>query len=289
MEWLYSVTLALTTLAFTLHICGMYLLLKKRFSTNQRFLLLHLSTSEIGFCVGTFTRIGLIFCGYKTSSEYAVVVVHSLHFPFYIGIFLLTLERFLEIYLHMYYINCWFYKRKKVLSIISWCIGIAHISLTFFIHKVYGITVEEILNIDNKFFMVLSLLLAIVFGFVYTYIFLSLQKLEIKKRRRTLRHALIPFFIALSYIFFMAIPDIIIITHTATDRTMDYMRLLWRINLIGDAIIYIFLQPSIRRRLKHIFTHKDCNISLRNIRHERFLHQRIVDLNCNIKEKKRLL
>ena len=128
--WCYGM---LNILNMIEHTVGCYLLYRRR----KEFLLLLL------FSICNFIYAGVNFGFFlviitETSTEIYIIYATLMRIPFYWLMIMLTLERFLVVYLHLKYKNCIFEKYKFKLAMLSWVIFIVLTTITVILYKVYN-------------------------------------------------------------------------------------------------------------------------------------------------------
>ena len=129
MIWLPIVSWVMFALVTTFHSIGIYLLTKED-SLNARFYLMSLSVSEIWSALIVAIYLSLDV-KYKLALYVVIIIAHTMKAPYYFSMFILTLDRFCEIYFHMSYSNTWFYMNKIKVILIGWVFGIGHMIFLF--------------------------------------------------------------------------------------------------------------------------------------------------------------
>jgi hypothetical protein len=255
--------------ALFLSICGLilhsagiyYLVTNNRKSTRSTrpetiMLLINLSISDISFSLHNIVlaivqelQIGDV----EARAAIMDIVVYGLGIPFYIGMFLLTLQRFLEVYLHLRYIGCWFEQNQLLLCLIPWCtFGVFSMTLSI-VYELGMISIATTNSICRDVSVSLTFIVILEFLTVYAYIFLKFrafrytsatrQQSTVPKRPRLY----IPFLIVVTYIIFIFVPDFISVFFKHLYG--QFLSVFYYFNVIADALIYIVLKPSVRMRV----------------------------------------
>ena len=185
------------------------------------------------------------------------IIVYGLGVPFYFGMFLLTLQRFLEVYLHLRYFGCWFEQNQLLLCSMPWCaFGVFSVtlSLVYEIGLVSIVTTNLICHIIS---MSLTFLVILEFLAVYAYIFQKFRTFRYT-RAGTRQHQhnpvakrprlYIPFLIVATYIIFIFVPDFVSVFFKHLYG--QFLSVFYYFNVIADALIYIVLKPSVRMRVR---------------------------------------
>ena len=251
MFWLDIVTLIISLLGIHLHIFGIYLLsTDSSLRCKQKFFILNLSIWNIFLAVKSVINFICLLTGMKETLDHIFFFGQGLNAPFYSIMVALTLERFLEVYLNIHYKNSLFEKNKEWICITSWCLGLGiFVYLSIYYHSVqFDIRLNK--SVNRIVQLSLSFVVITEFCFVYGYIFVKLrngrQRTESRATRTRNQRIFVPFFVVLSYIFFVAVPDFILVFYNILEK---YAILFYRINVIFDALIYLFMQPTLRRKL----------------------------------------
>ena len=266
------------------HIIGIVLLItenrrksrqsRQQGGTRSVLLLVNISISDIAFSIQNIIRSALQHYQIKdiaNASAIMDVMTYSLGIPFYCGMFLLTIQRFLEVYLHLKYYRCWFEKRQSLLCLTTWCAGLLFAVSLIVVHKTQLATMVIIQTICRIVSIVMTFVVILEFIFVYSYIFRKFHTIHYKNKQKAGHHIVakrrrrriyIPFFIVMTFIIFIGIPDFISVFFAQFYSKFIYI--FYYVNVIVDALIYIALKPTTRSRFKRSMLHlpmTDLNIN----------------------------
>ena len=274
-------SIGLTVLALVLHIFGLYLLRKAKCSASgfteiQRFYLLHLSIVELVLICSTIPNYF-----YHTSQgtiKTLLDVFGSLSlFTWNVGIMqLITLDRFLMVYLNIKYSLFWTMRKSKIAV---YTLIITSLATMGFVFLFDGISVLVICVVYIWPCLDATFLLA---AFTtYTYFFKKIRenmklrecynnntsaernnKAKIAANERTdkkmKRGFFTPTLLIVSFILFVVIPDQVFFWYfISSELPSSNIELLlvccYQFSWIVDAVIYIFFQREIFREVKKIF------------------------------------
>lgn len=247
MSWLEILILTISILGVLLHLIGIYCLkIFSRWKYTQTYLIVHLSICHIFYAL-----LGIIRNGFSESMtddilNYLALFGQGLNFPFYTVMFSLTLDRFLEIYLHLRYTNSFFVRHKLSICHASWTTMVIYFVTMSILSETIVLNVGLIKTAFRKILMTLSAFVLVTFTIVYGYIFYKIKTGRKRHGQNRRLKIFVPFFIVLSFILFVAIPDVILVFKPSLKL---YARLFYRLNVVFDAFVYIFMQPVIRRRI----------------------------------------
>ena len=175
-----NLPLPLYATSVLLHSIGIYLLFCKRHRRNQDIILIHLSISEIGINIFDITQnIMTRSQNNKRVVSYLIVINCSFFvIPFLLIVILLTVDRFLEVFLNIKY-QIYFNKSKTVILLLSgWGIGLFTGVPLIWMKWRYDTKVRHI--IYRVMFPLYESIFLIIATCTYTYIY--------KKYRESLRH-----------------------------------------------------------------------------------------------------
>ena len=130
-KYLLPLDICLYFFAIAIHSVGIYVLHSiKGGDIVQKCFLIHISLSEI-----VLTTLNIISASVSLTTlhpherkhfqVYLRIATESCTLPLYAGLSLLTMERFLQVYLHLRYNDSWFDRNKKNICVVTWCIAIA--------------------------------------------------------------------------------------------------------------------------------------------------------------------
>ena len=265
-----------------LHILGLFLLYKCQRSyadnSSQFYFLTCLSASEVVFLlVGVIQKLVALNLGADSSAAFWILAVQyvNLTWPIYMTMILMTFDRFFQVFLNIKYPLYWNPLYTKRLLIGTWLVAfimslpvflcITPQNLEYFCF-VYYYSFMEI------FFFVESLC-------VYGYIFRKIKHNHVRPAptSKTIdessqtaigntnlaskpKHGgfYVPGFIVLSFFIFLTVPDQIFMYATiyeieVSEAVETYVYCSYMVGLSCDAVVYIFLTPFMRKRLKQMF------------------------------------
>ena len=248
---------------FGFHTFGIYLLCKLRENrTNQQMIILNLSMDELLCSISDIIIVILFWSGmtYKREIMRTFNIISNI---FYIlqrlFIFLITLDRFLGAKLGLKY-SVKFSKRKAIAILIClWLTGLSFLVPLFLLPAGHRNDVFRIVYPTLDGLVVICALVT------YIYIAKRLYSKGISEARRTsdqenkqvpaptkklLKMASL---IIASFIIFVVIPDmiylvVVVLLKKQVAVLVNILTILWQLNLLADAIIYIFLQRRVREQ-----------------------------------------
>ena len=150
---------------------------------------------------------------------------------------------------------CSIYQYRTILCSCGWLIGAILVCSSFLVNSRKKHLFQ--FTYYTYVYPALDVILVTESVLVYSYIFYQLRKkrnviralesIHGNAKGRKKPQFLVPFSIIASFTLFFVIPDLVIATNgIETIRKIDFI---YQFNAIADALIYIFLQPPIRRRL----------------------------------------
>ena len=247
-----------------LHTVGITLLRKPNsFKPNQKLYLVNLSINE-GLFVIVYNFI--VFLEMFTPKAWItyytwLFIMTGIMVPWCNILIVMIFDRFLEVRLNVKYELYASKKKVKMLIFVCWLTGIiVFISMVFIKH------VNRIVVLDKIVFEGYHGLIIFVFVATYVYIYYKIKKegesiyqkqLSPNSQQEERRTYFIPFFIILTFILFINIPRLIISLNTKTQDEKKIVAimvsgLLFDCGAMVDALIYIFLNKSIRRKFLHL-------------------------------------
>ena len=262
-----------------IQVAGVYLLVKARRKLNNIQFLILLGICIVEIQTTTCMPSQILFESLEMKKIAYLISIYintGLSLEYYTVVFILTANRFSEVYLNLRYNQVWRYKRVKatmgciiiISVIISACVmffGTSQLLLERFCYKYY-------FPIFNAF------LLTSIFG-TYTYIYYkycelnktksvigkltrssfigqTLSSATIKKRKRSYRGILMPSLFIATFVVFIAVPDTINCylynTRQQNESYSKYLIISYYFGFLTDVLIYTFLSPPIRDELKKI-------------------------------------
>ena len=258
------ITLCLSAIGIIFHTIGIVLLVTENRRTHFRqctrsvLLLANISISDISFSLQNILRSVLQHYqikGIEAASAIMDIITYSLGIPFYCGMFLLTMQRFLEVHLHLRYYRCWFERKQFLLCLTTWFASLLYAAPFIVVYKTKLASMATLQTICRVMSIVMTFVVILEFVLVYSYIFRKFRTIHcnikwkchfvVAKRRRRIY---IPFFIVMTFIILIGIPDFISVFFARFYSKFIYM--FYYVNVIVDALIYIALKPTTRGRLR---------------------------------------
>jgi len=294
----YHGDLVLNIVVVLLHSLGLVLLSnnksKQMFIINQTFLLRYLSCSEI--LIGISGSL-LCFKNYANWIKGIYIVptlINDFGYTLYIFIMLVILvDRFFIAYLTLKYNR---YIKPKYVKITGFVVFLITL-VTLIIHICnYFIIIQGLRDFLYDAYTFLLCTFPMFATLVYTYINLSAKLRSIilnpNRQNASRRNASrIPLLIIMTYIVFIVFPNILRYFYFY-DTNFYYFYFcagkiissLQRVGFISDALIYIFLTPRCRKKLKmfwnKVFKRKHADINVANVRNIYVMQNRnVTDIN----------
>lgn len=259
------ISVPLSVLVFILHSYGLFLMWRLRFNCSSKYkLIASFSICNILYALYNLIRFPLAYHA-PVAYSYFYVIMEGVRIPFYGTMCLLTAERFLEVFLHMNYQKSFFNIHKLKLVIVLWFASFAWLVLSIVLlvlcrtreshEKTRSILLEWIsVRISCAF----HLLIIVQFVCVYTYIYVQVRstrhackQLTNYNIQNTRGRVFVPFFIVITFIAFDTVPDMFIIF--AQQKYQSWILLFFRIDTLLNAVMYMFLQPRVKKRLSRKF------------------------------------
>lgn len=269
MEVLRIVALCFSVFGILFHAIGIKLLITEN-NWNKQFkqgrtqgvlLLMNISISDILFSVQNIFR---FFMEYYEINKLATiiaimdVITYGIGIPFYWGMFLLTMQRFLEVYLHLRYYGCWFEKRQFLLCMTTWFVCLLFSSSLIAMCVAQVVLMKTVRSVCQVISTSLTFVVIVEFIIVYSYIFKKFRAIHCNKKNRSHNHRCyiakrrsriyVPFFIVMTFIVFIGIPDFI--SAFGAHFYSNFIYIFYYINVLSDALIYIALKPNNRGRIR---------------------------------------
>lgn len=237
------------------HAIGAYLLYRRR---REFAILLFFSVCNFIYaCVNIgFFSIVAAKCSKHTVDIYTIYAT-SMRIPFYWLMIMLTIERFLVVFIHLRYNNSWFDRHKEKLCIASWVVYIVFcvsVNIVYVKDDPNGNFYNDLL--ETKYTLLGHLLIVLIFVSVYGYIYWKIRILKsqvaMKDRLETKKWKIfVPFFIVLSFLIFRGVTELVAVFYLKSLQI--YIIWIYSFDFFFNGIVYIFLQPVLRRDFKRIF------------------------------------
>ena len=200
----------------------------------------------------------------ETISEYIYVIIYVIFCLYYISMVYITMDRFLGILLNFKYPLYWNRTKTRYLLTTTWLVSIITCIAVCVVYS------QE--KVDYRLFFTKYIHSVFNFGFIalivvtYSYIIRKFRKrattsLHINftdQQPQTLCNMIckekfyVCFLLVTSFILFMVIPNLFYLFYdlsASKHQLKDEVKVFYQISFLSDAIIYIFMQPSVRRLL----------------------------------------
>ena len=266
MDWMFYVILIFDVLVILTHIMALRVLInkkQKRLKGNQKILLITLSVAELTYAV---INIGMVLGSLQkfinlTDAFFTLNFVSGF-WMYWVIMTLITLDRFLEIYLNIKYSILCSFKKTKTVLIIALAISFVLLVPAFQVKK------ETLISFGILFcYPILESFFIILASVTYLYIFkqvlrhrkrtMKVQK-QLRRNNRVINRmhfgnrfkVFVPSLIIITFIFFMFVPNTIsLFIHKGfvKPEVQDIVFILIPIGLVADPVIYIFNLEGIRR------------------------------------------
>ena len=262
---MFMLYIVITSLNVLLHSLGCFLLWKTykwNQITTQKLIVFHLSVAEGLFCLSilVFTALGY-FPHYGESWTYLRSICFMMYFVIYFTMLFMTLDRLMAVVLSFKYQLYWRVGRtKKVLATI-WFVGfMLGFCLCVILVNTSDNYIKSVLFPAFAFSQLVSSIIFVVTAFsTYATIFWKNRKSTNSLRRSGASNGngqrysrfryRIPTLIILTFAIFNSVP--LLMWFTSWSWLMS--RVPFALGYMADALIYIFLQPKIRRELLSCF------------------------------------
>ena len=269
-SWDVTYTILLV-LGFALHVLGSYIMVRcKAQPTNQRIMILNLAAAEILFCSIQIVLI-IVPCDYQFKKPVSTINIFASDVclnVFKLLIFFLVFDRLAAIRLHMKYETTVTRKVIHSVTACSWLVGlmiaVVHVFLRELSYNAYKLaTIWACLSITGNILIFINT--------CSTFIYLYIKVRRIKKydknmtsvvkkyRERCSCHKfLLPVVMAVTYFLFDVTRDAIDLGHIIYRNKSLLLKILseftFVIGICSDALVYIFFQKQVRRRIRETFS-----------------------------------
>ena len=260
MGYLAWLNFSLTGLVILLHVCCLLILWRYDKPKKQCFIITVLMAELF---VGVLQLLIFIIERMEgTELVYHIINIsaYPLNIPYCGGLVLLTLERYMEIQLHIKYFASFFYLNRCKLCVGLWVVnvGITCCSVTLIVLK----RTPPLLNVYQINLYCLHVahgVILILFFVVYIYLYRlfrrSVNRHQKQRKQLQLRATVLntskifaPFLIVLTFICFMTVPLMLYI-YMFPDSDRSWVLVLNRANSITDGLLYVLFNPRIRKKL----------------------------------------
>ena len=283
MEIQLVIVLVFGTVISLMHITGMWVLTKvsdRNVCGTQKYLIIALSLTELGFVILSTIREFIYYTRGSRSDNiglwFAVYILVVIMNMYYLIMFAITLDRFLEIRLDIkYHLYSNKKKIKKVLLSAYIVLNAFYMTLLciYLAYRQPAYTANIIRSFVLYFAPVIDTIFVIFAMIAYSYVFSKLYRNRIKDNALRTQLAVnqpnvpiilkadrfrVPFWIVLTFVLFLIIPDILeLIRKTLLHPSLqdDFQMLsyvLYRIGFIADPVIYIYNLESVQYKLRKV-------------------------------------
>lgn len=256
--------------------CG-YLLIcqyKRDRKGVQQLLMINLCANELVMnLLGIFYTPPELFVSLKDESKETSDVFRSyvlvcgatgIYYSYYLSMIFITFDRLLGIRLHIQYRVYVPFRLVKGILITSWvsCITISIIFM--FLRRFLPLVIQNYFHSEMYLELVLNFSFLSLAAVTYIFMFNAFRTSYVKRNNRTnpterkakesvatafmSSRFYITVLIILTYIIFTVIPNLIFIFHSGklSELTVVLFNISYRLSDLSDAIIYVFLQKSVR-------------------------------------------
>ena len=280
-EYFLIIEVSLYIMTALIHILGIYVLTKRSrlISRNQKLYLISLSISEITLSINhIIINTAHLISSTHTPKSIWVVIIEIMHYDgaWIINLttmIMLTLDRFAKVLLNVRYPRYITRKRTLFIVFLIWFVSALITAIFTALYFIYSIPYFYISY--RYIYPVLDTAVVLNAIVTYSYIYVKIRRssnyirIPSKKMHRALPHQFtihrkrrqrffVPVIILLTFILFVYIPDVIHFTniHTVNNQKLftRVSTVLYSINLVSDAAVYIFFQRGTRKLL-----FKKCN------------------------------
>lgn len=251
-------------ISISFHIVGLILLRQTTSSqVNQKIYLIHLSIIEIIFLTSHNAPLYLKIVHPNETIAYYYVglsIIVGIALPWYNLLIAITVDRFLQVYLNIKYELYITQKITKGIIFCCWLFGIT-LWLILFLLK-YLKDVDSIVIVHTFILQAYHSSVIVVFLLTYGYIYYRIKKMNNSDTSindtQNVKTNFIPFWIVISFIFFILVPETIHFFVSLKDREGGYSHgrldmfiaamMLFDVGCLVDALLYILLNRFIRER-----------------------------------------
>ena len=258
-----------------MHLLGSYLLVQEYIAgldDSQQLYLINLSVSEgiinlLQFLINTGSQIMSIPKSRSKQFQYYIKTVRGYGFVtvYFLTMIYLTLDRMFDILLNIRYALYWNEKYTKYLLQMTWVISITTTIIISVVDHHYPINAHEIL--DVYIYPTFDVLFIIIACFTYAFIFQKYKQTRVHPVNRDVGPPMstfevfrrskfyIPLLLIITFTIFMAIPEMIHLFYIRQRHEPVVLKtvlcILWALSYLCDAIIYIWMKPSVKALLKY--------------------------------------
>ena len=262
------VAVLIQTLALTLLISLKEGIVKR----NQRLLLVTLCVTEFVYAVAGIAKACCILLDIQNVITLAIFLFHGAALTFFLIfiMIMITVDRFLEIYLNIKYSIYWSVRKTNVVLIVALLMCCLLFIPLFIVHLRSATAFRKL--VTYYIFPTLSLVFLIVFSFSYFYIIKQVLRhrkktKQIQKQLRTnntnlhckqlnIRFRLfVPTLVIITFILFMICPNIIgifVVIELLPIYVLYFTKLFVIVGFIADAAVFVFNLNGIRVTMRNL-------------------------------------
>ena len=262
------VAVLIQTLALTLLISLKEGIVKR----NQRLLLVTLCVTEFVYAVADNAKACCILLDIQNVITLAIFLFHGTALTFFLIfiMIMITVDRFLEIYLNIKYSIYWSVRKTNVVLIVALLMCCLLFIPLFIVHLRSATAFRKL--VTYYIFPTLSLVFLIVFSFSYFYIIKQVLRhrkktKQIQKQLRTnntnlhckqlnIRFRLfVPTLVIITFILFMICPNIIgifVVIELLPIYVLYFTKLFVIVGFIADAVVFVFNLNGIRVTMRNL-------------------------------------
>ncbi|XP_012554406.1 uncharacterized protein LOC105843505 [Hydra vulgaris] len=244
-------------IGIVLHINGLYLLIKnkvRRIHKIDRVIVINLSLAEVLTNAILFI-FGILDFAEKNIKKWMLMVMRTFIFAYYITTVILTLNRFLILYLHVRYYAIISKKRAIYCLLVSWICSVIFGYIT-----TYKITNRKVFIASDVFF---DTFITLFYLFVYGYAMklsrnMSKNKSLIQEQKSFSRTLILPALYVTTYVIFTGIPHFIFAPYHLLRKPINkklklVLDIFFSLSFWNDAVIYIYTKKFHKFISKHSY------------------------------------
>ncbi len=261
--------LTFSCIAILLHSLGIYLLVtQNREKSNQTILLINMSATEIILSIITILRCLFTIFNISTATAINSSIELGMVICLYCAMLLILIERLIGVIFPLRHRVIVSKRRIKNAIAVAWIISVAT-----------GITGHFVMLMTFKRYFFIPADSALVLAFIITYakiLFRIIKRRQItnetqqtnaERRKNHIFQSHKRFFIVagliiFTYIIFIYIPDVILAFVPVGNDVSECLYTLFCLSLVSDPLVYIFLQPELRKKISIMFCGKVCRRGL---------------------------
>lgn len=242
-----GVNVGVRSITLLLHLYGIHLLWRDKW--KKHFLLINVALTNVAMCCCSFAKLALTLLRNEIALRYLLGIVATGFLVTYFGsLFLLTVQRFLEVRLHMSYSNSFFEMHKQRICALIWISSLLYaVIMTVALH--HGVSEHVIYDtIPHVYEMVWQFVLVLQFFIVYGYLYGKFRQSgkTPSLKRRTI---FVPFIVVFSFIIFDTVPGILLYFLSTEYNIKNVITLLYSLDMLCNSLLYIFIRKDVRGQI----------------------------------------